>query len=181
MRYKLIAVLAAAFAALGLALPAAQAATAITPACGATSFCGGQTLDSPDLALAVATSVPATGTKVIVAVGAADPRQDFLMVSPANPVNNDKLFRYAPSGVASGYCMSEPSLDVKTLIVLRKCNGSVFQQWTPAQFDGSVNTWINNASGFALSDPNSGPAGTQLVSRRAGLGTYAGELWEFTG
>ena len=182
MRYRIITILAAAAAVLGLALAGpASAASAITPACGATSFCGGQTLDSPDLALAVASAAPHTGTAVIVAVPAASPSQDFLMKNPANPVNNDKSFQLAQSGVPSGLCMSEPDIHVKTLIVLRRCNGSPFQVWTPALFDGSFNAWINNASGFALADPDSGPAGTQLVSRTAGAGTALNELWEFTG
>jgi len=86
--------------------------------------------------------------------------------------------QWAPSGKPSGLCISEPNVDVKTDLVLRKCNGSNFQIWDFVDLgtDG-FNVWENLASGFAMSDPSSGPAGTQLKSRTIGAGTAENERW----
>jgi len=173
------AVLSPVALAAGFAAPAAG----VTAACASDPFCGGQTAISPNLALAVASDHPASTDHVVAAVPSASPRQDWDMRPPANPVNNDKVFRWAPNGVPStgpALCLSDPFFGVRKPLQLRKCNGSPFQTWTPTHFteDGAA-VWVNNATGLAMTEPPGTVAGTPLQGRTVGAGTGTNKLWHF--
>jgi hypothetical protein len=189
---KLLTLAAIPAATLAFALPASAASHPVkagTNACAGTAFCGGQTLDSPDLALAVASSHAKAGTALVVAVPAADPRQDFIQAPPfaggEGTGGPAKYFEWAPSGVPSGLCISQPSTKLHTAFVLRACHAATtqnaFQTFTPEDpaSNGDV-VWVDNASGLAVADPNGGAAGTGLASRHPGAGTALVELWGFT-
>jgi hypothetical protein len=178
MRKVLYAVFAAS-AAIGIMLPAAASAATtpirnVTSGCSHTSHCGGQNLLAPELALSVDSDSAGKGSPVEVRKPAANKKQDFLISGPAT----DVTIEWAPNGATSGLCISEPSTSINTGLVLRKCNGSDYQTWAPGDFimHESFNAWVNKASGFAMTDPNSGPSGTQLVSGKAG--TASNEEWE---
>lgn len=176
----------AAAAAAVLLAPAAAAVAAVAPAgavtsaCASDPFCGGQTLKSPALALAAASDTARTLSPVVVAVPSASSRQDWDMRNPANPVNNDKIFTWAPNGIRSGLCMSDPFTSVRKPIQLRRCNGSEFQRWTPALGGDGYVVWVNDATGFALTAPPGAVPGTGLQGRSVGQGTGSNKLWIFT-
>jgi len=167
-----------------VALAAVSApAGAVTSACSADPFCAGQTAVSPSLAMAVASDTPASKSPVVAAVPSASPRQDWDIRSPANPVNGDKIFRWAPNGVPStgpALCVSSPFVAVRSAIQLRKCNGSPYQQWTPVHpgEDGAV-VWVNNGTGLALTEPPGTIPGTHLQARTVGTGTGNNKRWRY--
>ena len=171
---KLIAaaVIPAAAAAVTLA---STAASASTPGCSATAFCGSQQVtpqDRNDLMMAV-TNRPGIGTRVVVKLAsAANPSEDFLQYNPPVTSDNAKVFKYAPNGLTytgrgfrGGLCATVSSDAVRALVVLEPCTNARSQQFV-AQQDGDGNYyWVARLGGFVLTDPNGGPAGTQLQTR----------------
>lgn len=60
-----------------------------------------------------------------------------------------KIFMYAPNGVPSNLCASQPS--ALAGIVLRTCNGSSWQQWVASEVGSTpYYTWTNAATGNIL-------------------------------
>lgn len=179
---RIIALLVTTASAAVLALGAAPA-MAVTSGCApGVVFCQGLTLQSPVLAMAAAGAV--TGDAVLVAAPDGEsPAQDWYVHSPPGGGYHVRTFEFAPGGIRSGLCVSEPNVAVRTVIVLRKCRAaSPYQTWREIDVAGApggnfYGVWKNLASGLALADPNSGGPGTQLQSRHVGTGSALNERW----
>lgn len=172
----------AAVAAAALAVPLAGAVTsasASTPGCSATAYCGSQQLSPADrnpLMMAV-TNHPGIGTKVEVKLASAtNASEDFYQANPPNPVNNSKIFRFAPNGLTytgkgykAGLCVTASSTAVRSAVVLESCTNATSQQWifTP---EGANGSWRLRGSSYVLTDPNGGAAGTGLQIRNDWVG-----------
>lgn len=183
---KLIAALAIPAAAAALTL-AATSASASTPGCSATAFCGSQQLSPTDrnpLMMAV-TNHPGIGTKVEVKLAsAANASEDFLQYNPPNPLDNSKVFKYAPDGLTytgkgfrGGLCVTASSGAVRSAVVLQPCTNATDQQWIATQDAAGNFAWRLRGSSYVLTDPNGGPAGTQLQVRNFWDGPN--QLWAY--
>jgi len=85
------------------------------------------------------------------------------------------MFIYAPNGVVSGVCMSDPG---NGLVVLRGCNGSDWQRWIAAPVGPSgFHTWTNRATYRIL---QSGAMGSQLVTVTPGMTSSGKGQWTFS-
>ena len=186
MKNRLTALAAAVIAALGLGL-AATAANAATPGCAATTYCGSQQLTPVDrnpLMLAV-TNAPGIGTPLTVkGASAANPQEDFLFTNPPNPVDNSKVFKYAPNGLAftgkgfkGGLCVTASSGVVRAAIVLEPCTNATDQQWIAKQDANGAYYWQLRGSSYVLTDPNGGPVYTRLQLRNYWDGQN--QLWTY--
>lgn len=169
--------LAASLATAGL-MAFAIPAGAVTNACasGDGGFCGGQsTVQAAPAALAVgapAAQVKA-GTPLVAVTPAVSLRQDFDQRNPVNPVNNDKIFKWAPRGVLSNLCVTETG-GTKSQLTLQRCVGSQNQRWTPAAQASGFN-WVNDATGLAMTN-----ASGMVQARSVGTGTALNKRWTFT-
>ena len=174
-----VAALAVAAAGLTSIVGDAVTASASTPGCSATAFCGSQQLTPADrnpLMMAV-TNHPGIGTKVEVKLASAtNASEDFYQANPPNPSNNSKIFRYAPKGVTftgkgfkGGLCVTASSDVVRSAVVLEPCTNANDQQWifTP---EGASGSWRLRGSSYVLTDPNGGPVGTGLQIRNDWVG-----------
>ena len=175
---KLIAAVAIPAAAAAVTL-VSTAASASTPGCSATAYCGSQQVTPQDrntLMMSV-TNRPGIGTRVVVKLASAtNPQEDFLQYNPPNAENNSKVFKYAPNGFAytgkgfrGGLCVTAPSGAVRSAVVLEPCSNAASQQWifTP---EGANGSWRLRGSSYVLTDPNGGPAGTGLQLRNDWVG-----------
>lgn len=147
---KLIAPLALA-AGVGIAA-LTGVANASTPGCvdGVyAGYCGTQTnAEATGLSLDVFQQHATVNNKIIGYANSDNDRATdfYIFAFKGGPA---KIFEYAPNGVASGLCVSEPSQGAG--LVLRKCTGSLWQQFTahrittPSAADSF--TWSNGASG----------------------------------
>ena len=159
------------------------AASASTPGCAAApgGFCGSQevTPGSHLVLMMAATNAPGIGSKVEVktASGTAEATgtnatEDFVAKNPPNPEMNSKIFVLAPNGVVltgpkfkAGLCVTATNDGaVRSSVVLWPCVNGVNQQWiyVPEAVGG---TWRLRGSSYVLTDPNGGPAYTQLQIR----------------
>lgn len=179
-----------AVAAAGLLVPLAAATGAqasvhpnSTIGCQATPYCGSQELyDGSTFVWAVAG--PAKSGAAIVTQHHSGSRsdQDFSMKN-LNGLSGsgglDKRFQYAPNGDNSGFCISDINNLSYTKLVLRPCNNSVFQQFSPVYYDGTAVAWESRQSNQnAIQNPGYGGTGTQL-----NVAPYNGDdnqLWEYT-
>jgi len=85
------------------------------------------------------------------------------------------MFIYAPNGVVSGVCMSDPG---NGLVVLRGCNGSDWQRWIAAPVGPSgFHAWTNRATYRIL---QSGAMGSQLVTVTPGMTSSGKGQWTFS-
>jgi len=120
---------------LGLALPA----SASTPGCVSNGFCGTQQHAGDGLVMDVFHASATSNNKLIAFPNGNDQGTDFINEHPTSgPGVNDlsvKEFKFAPGGISSGLCASDPGPGYGTtdLIVLRPCNDSSFQTWKPYQ------------------------------------------------
>jgi hypothetical protein len=146
-----------AFAAVGITtLPA----SASTTTCVANGFCGNQANFHDGLVFDVLHQVAKSNNKVIAYTNGVDKATDIIADHPSNgPTANlsaqIKEFKYAPNNVPSGLCLSDPGpgYGATDLLVLRPCNGSRFQTWTPIQNgDTSYYSWRNMASNQFITD-----------------------------
>jgi hypothetical protein len=88
-----------------------------------------------------------------------------------------KVFEYAPGGIASNLCVTEPSKGAG--LVLAACSGSAHEQFTATQVaDSSTYTWTNVATGDLVTS-------TGLRGQLAGVTTpstiTAALEWAFAG
>lgn len=152
-------------------------AQAVTVGCATLDggFCGGQTTVQATPA-AMTVNGPAgnakPGTELVGTTPADSQRQDFDQRNPLNPVNNDKVFKFAPRGALTNLCVTDVG-GVGSVVVLERCNGGENQRWQPVEQDTGFN-WINDATGLALTNVN----GTLRV-RPDGLGTATDKRWVF--
>lgn len=180
MKFIKSAIAAAAIAG-GLLAASAGAAEASTPACteGAlTGYCGTQALagDLSPLVFDVYRQGAFVNNKVIGYTNSdTDKATDFFQY--AYDGGASKVFMYAPNGVPSNLCISEPSNLAG--LVLRPCNGSKFQQFTATQVGSSTGyTWANAETGDVVEA--NGMRG-QLTGAALPTGTPpAAEQWAFT-
>lgn len=192
-RWRAAATTAVAGAALGIAV-AALPAQAVTPGCAANGFCGTQQHYGDGLVFDVFHQAATVNNKVIsYSNSTTDKATDFINYHPTSgPGVNDtsvKAFKYAPGGVSSHLCLSDPGPGFGTvdLIVLRHCNGSGYQTWKP-YLDPVTGfySWRNLAShqfitsnGFRgqLTDVKDGNVGTPGNNQP----TFDhSQLWQFT-
>ena len=167
--------------AVGVMLPAAASASAppirnTSSGCKATKDCQGEGLESPELALAVPGNAAKKSPVLVETSSAKTDTQDFVL---SNPNDAATSIEWAPNAKLSGLCVSEPSGTSGSGLQLRKCNGSTYQTWLPADYSGpgnSFNIWKNKAFYLAITDPHNGGSGTQLTARP--LGTAPNEEWE---
>jgi hypothetical protein len=106
---------------------------------------------------------------------ASDPGTDWFQLNYAGDNSLGVMFVYAPKGVISGMCASDPG---DNHVVLRGCNGSNWQRWIPAQVGSSgYFTWTNRATHKIL---QSGAKGSQLVTVTQGTTTSGNQRWKFS-
>jgi hypothetical protein len=85
------------------------------------------------------------------------------------------MFFFAPRGVISQMCMSDPG---DGHIVLRGCNGSNWQRWILTEIRGTgYYTWTNRATHRIL---QAGPLGAQLVTVTPPATTTGTQQWHFS-
>jgi hypothetical protein len=125
------------------------------------------------------------GNKVIGFVNSdTDKATDFFTFkyAGAGATGFEKVFEYAPNGVASNLCISEPSKGVG--LVLRTCNGSKWQRFTTTQV-GSTNTftWTNSATGDLVTANGPAKQLTGVASSTAvpAPAIPATQAWSFSG
>lgn len=176
-------------AVIGLATPVAAvtAAQASTPGCSATAYCGSQQLNPADrnpLMMAV-TNHPGIGSKVVVKLAsAANASEDFLQYNPPVTSDNAKVFAWAPNGIRAtgkgyrgGLCVTVSSDTVRAPIVLQPCTNARAQQFVAMQGPAGNFYWVAKTGGYVITDPDGGPAGTQLQARNYWAGPN--QLWTF--
>ena len=85
------------------------------------------------------------------------------------------MFFFAPNGVISQMCMSDPG---DGHVVLRGCNGSNWQRWILTEVRGTgYYTWTNRATHRIL---QAGPPGAQLVTVTPPATTTGTQRWHFS-
>ena len=178
MRTKFTTLAVAAVAVLGAGFASivgdAGHASASTPGCSATAYCGSQQItpvDRNSLMMAV-TNHPGIGTKVLVKLAsAANASEDFLQYNPPNADNNSKVFAFAPNGFRAtgkgfrgGLCVTASATAVRSAVVLEPCTNATSQQWIFVP-EGANGSWRLRDSSYVLTDPNGQGAGTGLQIR----------------
>lgn len=179
---------AAALAALALPVVATGQADASTPGCTTgvyAGYCGTQTDAEGPAALSfdVFRQSAKVNTPIIGFPNSnTDPATDFFTF--AYQGGTTKVFEYAPNGRASGLCISEPSAQAG--LVLRGCNGSAFQRFTPkAITDPALPsapptfTWANVESGDIIAAHGRAAQLTGVLA--PGAVPPATERWTFSG
>jgi hypothetical protein len=107
-----------------------------------------------------------------------DPATDFYTVNTTPGNADERVFQYAPNGVRSGLCVSDPmggvAGDSRDGLVLRTCNGSKFQQFAGvATLNTNGTQWRNLASGQIVQ-----PNGTSAqLSTVATVANRTGSYW----
>ena len=95
---------------------------------------------------------------------------------PAETLKSGVMFFFAPNGVISNVCMSDPG---DGHVRLRTCNGSNWQRWIPTQVgSSSFFTWTNRATHRIL---QSGSKGAQLVTVAQSSMISGNQQWKFSG
>ena len=130
-------------------------ASAVTPGCASNGFCGTQkNLMDGNVFDVFHASATVNNKGISFTDSATDQATDFINYHPTSGpgVNNPavKAFEYAPNGVRSGLCLSDPGpgFGAVDLIVLRVCNNSSYQTWLPYQDPSNTSyySWRNLAS-----------------------------------
>jgi len=85
------------------------------------------------------------------------------------------IAEFAPNGVTSNYCIAQTS-DLSGL-KLRRCNGSLFQQWTAVIVAGGYE-WQNGATGNII---QSNGEGAQLRGVQPPTAALPTQTWNFVG
>lgn len=105
--------------------------------------------------------------------------EDFLGLQPPNqPAQGSVAYEYAPNGVASGLCVQGGASG--TSPTLQTCAISNFNQQWIASTAGSGYTLRLRSTAQVLTDPNGGPAFTNLVTSDPDSND-ADEVWTFNG
>jgi hypothetical protein len=104
-----------------------------------------------------------------------DPATDWFQLAYAGDNALGVMFVFAPNGVISNMCASDPG---NSLVVLRVCNGSNWQRWiaTPVGSTG-FSTWTNRATHKIL---QSGAKGAQLVTVTQSSMISGNQQWKFS-
>ena len=159
----------------------AQGAQASTPGCTHGPFFGycGTQVDNgtPLLVIDSSRQSAATDNPVIGWTNSTtDPATDWFQLAFAGENSLGVMFFFAPNGVLSGMCMSDPG---DGHVRLRGCNGSNWQRWIAAPV-GSAGffTWTNRATHRIL---QSGAKGAQLVTVAPSSGVSGNQMWKFSG
>jgi hypothetical protein len=126
---------------------AAGTASASTPGCTEgvyAGYCGTQgDAETSALVFDVYRQAAKPGNKIIgYANSDSDPATDFYTF--AYQGGSEKIFEYAPNGIASNLCISEPASH--SGLVLRVCNGSRWQQFEATAVATGF-TWTDKATG----------------------------------
>lgn len=160
---------------------AAQGAQASTPGCTSgplLGYCATQADNgSPVLVMDSSRQSAAYGNPIIGwSDSTSDPATDWFQLAYAGDNSLGVMFFFAPNGVITGMCMSDPG---DGHVVLRGCNGSNWQRWIATQV-GSTGyfTWRNRATGRIL---QSGAKGAQLVTVTPTATTSGNQQWKFSG
>ena len=175
----LLAAIAAPVTVAALAL-AAQGAQASTSACTVgtySGYCGTQANNaSTDLVLDSAGQGTAANNKVIGWPNStSDPGTDWAQLAFGGNAANGVMWIYAPNGIISNMCASDPG---NNLVVLRQCNGSNWQRWiaTPVSGQAGFQTWTNRATHKIL---QSGAKGAQLITVTPPTTPSGNQQWRF--
>lgn len=161
----------------------AQGAQASTPGCtgGALAgFCATQ-VDNGSPALVILSNFQSAAYDNPIigwykSAAPSDPATDWFQLAYADTPSLGVMFFFAPNGVISNMCMSDPG---DGHVRLRVCNGSNWQRWiATAVPGGSFFTWTNRATGRIL---QSGPPGAQLVTVTPGTAISGNQQWQFLG
>jgi hypothetical protein len=171
--------LGAALATGALALLAPVGAGAVTVACSTHTvdpFCDGQsTVQTVPQALSVQ-GIPGSrsGQALVAVTPAVTRRQDWDARPPVSGGSGsggpNKIFRWAPSGVRSKWCMTDVG-GLRSPVRLEPCTGANNQIWKPIAEATGVN-WISKATGLALTN-----AGGSVQVRSPGDGTGLNKRW----
>jgi hypothetical protein len=169
----------AATAALGVLVLPATGASASTPGCTSgpwLGYCGTQV---NDLALVIDSQgqSAAYGNPVIGWTDStSDVATDFFQLAYAGDSSLGVMFQYAPGGVFSGMCLSDPG---NLKIVLRPCNGSNFQRWTAVAVSTPPGdyAWYNRANNLYLTTHGKGG---QLTDAAPAAPPSAAQEWKFS-
>ncbi len=149
---------AAVIAGLGVALALAgvKPAAASTPGCTTGAFagyCGTETDgETPAMSWDVKQQAARAGQPIIAWPDSdSDRALDFVALKPGTGnVQAAKMFIYAPDGLITNLCISEPFQGAA--LVLKACNGSQWQIFTAQQVsDTSSYEWVNQATGDVVS------------------------------
>jgi hypothetical protein len=156
---------------------AAQGAQASTPGCtgGAyTGYCGTQA-DQGKVVVVIDSSRQSTAYNNPV-IGwtnsSSDPGTDWLQLPYDGNAALGVMFVFAPGGVVSNMCASDPG---NSHVVLRTCNGSNWQRWIPSS--GTIHSWTNRATHRILTG---GAVGEQLVTTPTTSEPDIAQLWSFS-
>jgi len=163
-------------AALALTAQGAQASTAGCTAGALTGYCATQADNgSPVLVIDSSGQSAATDNPIIGwSNSTTDPATDWFQLPFAGSNSLGVMFFFAPDGVISNMCMSDPG---DGHVRLRTCNGSNWQRWiaTPVGSTGFF-TWTNRATHRIL---QSGAKGAQLVTVTQGSMVSGNQQWKF--
>ncbi len=176
MKFRTAALSAVIVIAAAVAIPGE--AFASTPGCTNgvyTGYCGTQTNHaSLPLSWNVRGNVAAVNAQIIGWPNSDFNRGlDFFQFSYAG--GTPKIFEYAPNGIASNLCVSQPLPNAG--LVLRVCNGSPWQRFV-AKAAPSGFTWTNVATGRVVT---SGGRGVQLRGVPAPATPGPNQEWDFAG
>lgn len=173
----LAALATAGLTALALALPA----IADTVACNTHTidpFCGGQNTEQAVPQALSVQGIPGSrsGQALVAVTPAVTRRQDWDQRPPAaggtGTGGPDKIFRWAPSGVRSTWCMTDVG-GPRSPVRLERCTGASNQIWSPVLEATGVN-WVNRATGLALTNVSG-----SVQVRNIGDGTGLNKRWVF--
>ena len=160
---------------------ASASTTACDQAAGAfTGYCGLTTdQTSAHLSFDVYGAKAAAGQPVIgYADSAGDAATDFIWLPVAGAGGKEEAI-YAPDGVPSVFCVSEPTnptgSNVTDGLELRYCNGSTYQQFTLAG-----TTLTNAAASNVIQSNGAGTAGHRLQLTGATASGGTAQQWKFT-
>lgn len=162
----------------------AQGAQASTPGCtgGALSgFCATQVTSGATPLVILSNFQSAAYDNPIIgwykSAAPSDPATDWFQLAYQDNPSLGVMFFFAPNGVITNMCMSDPGdFNVR----LRVCNGSNWQRWIATPVPGSTVffTWRNRATNKVL---QAGSPGAQLVTAPQATATPTSQQWQFLG
>lgn len=161
----------------------AQSAQASTPGCtgGALSgFCGTQVNNGSTPLVILSNFQSAAYDNPIIgwykSAAPSDPATDWFQLAYQGTPSLGVMFFFAPNGVITNMCMSDPG---DGFVRLRVCNGSNWQRWVAAPVGSSAFfTWRNLATNRVL---QSGAPGAQLTTGALATVTSTSQQWQFLG